>query len=779
MSLPSNWTSLTPPEQLFVLTDEERIDRGLAPISGLAANLNAYAQAGANAHTDPPFPHYGSTAGSTVASTSSLGTALALWMYDDGPGGTNVDCPASGGGGCWGHRDIILGSYAAPSLMGVGYGPSTTQIFVGGDTVDTPYFTWAQEAPLLPVGVYPYGVNASVLPGTSQTSSMELWASGENMNITATQSGGQGVFSHGHDELQPGARGVLQRPGALHAPVRRRLHRHGGGERAQRHAERPAAGRGEPRLPPRGLRRGRLQLRRRPVRGLDGRAPPEPARGGHGGRAQRHRLLDGGGGRRHLQLRRRRLLRLHGGPAAERPDRGHGGDAGRRRVLGGRRPTGASSASATPTSTAPGAASPSTGPSWAWRRTPRATGTGSSPPTGGSSASATPASTARPATSPSSDRWSAWRRRATGAGTGWWLPTGGSSSYGNASFQGSTGGLALNAPVVGIAATPDGGGYWLTASDGGVFNYGDAGFFGSMGGQPMVAPVVGGCAYSPPDLDRQTVSRSKSSGIVIPVMDAVSTCSPRCVRTSCTSGWAAWRARTDSSSMCDPWTPGGVCRPLHSTTRTSDSRASSAEAVTRRGVPRVADDLAAPVEQVPEAAQIGHVHDLDGPEAQGPGLLPGPVDLDEAQVQVGPAQLGHRGDGPRLVHLGQVGLYARRPHHGQGPAPAVLGQRLQEEGPPEAMVRVEMRDDDHLHGLERDPAAAQVRQRGRRRLHQDRLVHDEAVPVAAQGGEEVARPQEGQLGHDITGCRPGRAAPPPGPGPPAPRRRAPGGAGRA
>jgi hypothetical protein len=61
----------------------------------------------------------------------------------------------------------------------------------------------------------------------------------------------------------------------------------------------------------------------------------------------------------------------------------------------------------------------------------------------------------------------------------------------------TTGGLPLNAPVVGIAATPDGGGYWLTASDGGIFNYGDAGFFGSMGGQPMVSPVVGGTAYSP------------------------------------------------------------------------------------------------------------------------------------------------------------------------------------------------------------------------------------------------------------------------------------------
>jgi hypothetical protein len=51
--------------------------------------------------------------------------------------------------------------------------------------------------------------------------------------------------------------------------------------------------------------------------------------------------------------------------------------------------------------------------------------------------------------------------------------------------------------VVSIAASPDGGGYWLVARDGGVFNYGDAGFFGSMGGQPLAAPVVAGAGYSP------------------------------------------------------------------------------------------------------------------------------------------------------------------------------------------------------------------------------------------------------------------------------------------
>ena len=42
--------------------------------------------------------------------------------------------------------------------------------------------------------------------------------------------------------------------------------------------------------------------------------------------------------------------------------------------------------------------------------------------------------------------------------------------------------LTLNKPVVGMAATPDGKGYWLVASDGGVFTFGDAQFYGSTGG---------------------------------------------------------------------------------------------------------------------------------------------------------------------------------------------------------------------------------------------------------------------------------------------------------
>ena len=41
-----------------------------------------------------------------------------------------------------------------------------------------------------------------------------------------------------------------------------------------------------------------------------------------------------------------------------------------------------------------------------------------------------------------------------------------------------------------MAATRDGGGYWLVASDGGIFSYGDATFYGSTGAMHLNAPIV-------------------------------------------------------------------------------------------------------------------------------------------------------------------------------------------------------------------------------------------------------------------------------------------------
>jgi hypothetical protein len=68
---------------------------------------------------------------------------------------------------------------------------------------------------------------------------------------------------------------------------------------------------------------------------------------------------------------------------------------------------------------------------------------------------------------------------------------GGIFSFGGAPFYGSTGNIALNKPIVGMAATPDGGGYWMVASDGGIFAFGDAQFYGSTGNIHLNQPVVG------------------------------------------------------------------------------------------------------------------------------------------------------------------------------------------------------------------------------------------------------------------------------------------------
>ena len=82
---------------------------------------------------------------------------------------------------------------------------------------------------------------------------------------------------------------------------------------------------------------------------------------------------------------------------------------------------------------------------------------------------------------------------ATPTGHGYWLVAsdGGVFSFGDAAFYGSTGAIHLNQPILGMAATPTGHGYWLVASDGGVFSFGDAAFYGSTGSIHLNQPIVG------------------------------------------------------------------------------------------------------------------------------------------------------------------------------------------------------------------------------------------------------------------------------------------------
>ena len=120
-----------------------------------------------------------------------------------------------------------------------------------------------------------------------------------------------------------------------------------------------------------------------------------------------------------------------------------------------------------------------------------AAATGWSRATAGCSPSATPASSAPPARSASNRPIVGMA--ATPSGAGYWLVAsdGGVFAFGDAGFSGSTGGLSLNRPIVGMAATPTGRGYWLVATDGGLFAFGDADFFGSTGAISLNRPIVG------------------------------------------------------------------------------------------------------------------------------------------------------------------------------------------------------------------------------------------------------------------------------------------------
>jgi hypothetical protein len=81
----------------------------------------------------------------------------------------------------------------------------------------------------------------------------------------------------------------------------------------------------------------------------------------------------------------------------------------------------------------------------------------------------------------------------TPSGHGYWMVAndGTLHPFGDAPYFGSATGAPLVRPVVGMASTPIGNGYWMVASDGGMFSFGDAHFFGSMGGHRLNLPMVG------------------------------------------------------------------------------------------------------------------------------------------------------------------------------------------------------------------------------------------------------------------------------------------------
>jgi hypothetical protein len=176
LALPSNWATLTGPEQLFVYTNLERTSRGEAPITNLVNTYDSDVQTGVQNDADPGLSSFSNGNATSIwagAFATPLG-ALYGWLYNDGPGGANLDCTTPTSTGCWGHRDNILdnpgGTIGNPTEMDAVVGTDNNgstgyaALFVNNPN-PTPdgnvVFSWASEqqflAPPSLGGVTPHG----------------------------------------------------------------------------------------------------------------------------------------------------------------------------------------------------------------------------------------------------------------------------------------------------------------------------------------------------------------------------------------------------------------------------------------------------------------------------------------------------------------------------------------------------------------------------------------------------------------------------------------------
>jgi len=442
---PGALAALPVPEQLFVVENLERVDRGLPPVSAMTAQLNAAAQAGADGRRDPTPPP-SLTGGGPVTQSGSIwagGTMTTLlvnylWMYDDGWGGSaaatiNTECTSAHAAGCWAHRDIILDGYSSPGcsgaapvvVMGAAVNPtaqaggSIAAVFVSscGATPPDEVYTWAQAQQAL--GLVGSGGGPSGPGGSGSAGGAAVAVGG----MTPTPDGGGywlvgadgGVFAYG-DATFFGSMG------------------------------------GQP--------------LNQPIVGM----AATPDGGGYWLVAADGGIFSFGNATFHGSTGSLRLNRPIVGMAATADGGGYWfvaadggifayGDAAFFGSMGGQ---------------------PLNQPVVGMAATPDGHGYWFVAADGGifsfGDAAFFGSMGGRPLNQPIVGM-------AANRGGGYWFVAadGGIFSFGGAAFFGSMGGQPLNRPVVSMAATPDGGGYWFVAADGGIFSFGDAGFHGSIG----------------------------------------------------------------------------------------------------------------------------------------------------------------------------------------------------------------------------------------------------------------------------------------------------------
>ena len=164
--LPGDFDSLSGSQQIFVLSNLDRIAYGLPPVAGLSPTLAAAARAGMVADTDPDPTSLLGALGTYAWTANWAGDwanapyAYYEWMYDDGYDGSetsNIDCTSATAPGCWDHRRNVLSFAAAGSLsLGVSVGSdsrgdssfATTLVWTPSLRWTSYSFTWAQAQAL-------------------------------------------------------------------------------------------------------------------------------------------------------------------------------------------------------------------------------------------------------------------------------------------------------------------------------------------------------------------------------------------------------------------------------------------------------------------------------------------------------------------------------------------------------------------------------------------------------------------------------------------------------
>jgi len=198
MVLPTDWTQLTPQEQLFVATNLERTVRGLPPLTAMATALDDSSMVGAEQSNDPsppggfPWSQWGSNWAGAVGNPLE---AMYFWMYDDGLGSSNIDCEQAGAPGCWGHRDnVLLNLSCQPCEIGSAFDPTGYQGYPAWaellvDTFGSPAvdFSWSQVTPYLPGNAGGAGLSAPAVGIASTPDGGGYWLASAN----------GGVFSFG------------------------------------------------------------------------------------------------------------------------------------------------------------------------------------------------------------------------------------------------------------------------------------------------------------------------------------------------------------------------------------------------------------------------------------------------------------------------------------------------------------------------------------------------------------------------------------------------------